>query len=101
MPVGRGANGRCVRPFRLGGRATPDVAHDRRMNDLQYAEGRMDGFVRAASIDRQRVERSVMGYYDGRDLPFYWRMAKDYVLFDRFFASSPGGSVPNTCLGHR
>ncbi len=95
MPVGRSGKGACVRPFRLGGRAVPDLGHDRRTHDLQYAGGRMDGFVRAASIDRQRVERSAMGYYDGRDLPFYWRIAQDYVLFDRFFASSAGGSVPN------
>ncbi|HYN50469.1 MAG TPA: alkaline phosphatase family protein, partial [Thermoleophilaceae bacterium] len=97
MPVDARAEGegRCVRPFRLGGRAVPDLGHDRRMHGLQYAGGRMDGFVRAASIDRQKVERSVMGHYDGRDLPFYWKVAEDYVLFDRFFASSAGGSVPN------
>ena len=34
-----------------------------------------------------------MGYYDGRDLPFYWNVAEEYVLFDRFFAASPDGSV--------
>ena len=88
-------SGRCVRPFRLGGRAVPDLGHDRRMHRIQYAGGRMDGFVRAVSIDRQRVERSVMGHYDRRDLPFYWKVAEDYVLFDRFFASAAGGSVPN------
>jgi phospholipase C len=97
MPVDPRAEGggRCVRPFRLGGRAVPDLGHDRRMHELQYAGGRLNGFVRAASIDRQRVERSVMGHYDGRDLPFYWEVAKQYVLFDRFFASAAGGSVPN------
>ena len=36
-----------------------------------------------------------MGHYDGRDLPFYWNVADEYVLFDRFFAASPGGSVSN------
>ena len=29
-----------------------------------------------------------MGYYDGRDLPFYWNVADQYVLFDRFFSST-------------
>ena len=42
-----------------------------------------------------------MGYYDGRDLPFYWNVAEEYVLFDRFFAASPGGSVATTCSGYR
>jgi hypothetical protein len=87
MPVGR-ARRPCVRPFHLGGRSSPDPAHD-------TAPHRMDGFVRAASRDRQSVDRSVMGYYDHRDLPFYWNVAKDYVLFDRFFAASPHGSVVN------
>jgi hypothetical protein len=87
MPVGRDRRP-CVRPFHLGGRSTPDPAHDTGMH-------RMDGFVRAASRDSQSVERSVMGYYDGRDLPFYWNVAEEYVLFDRFFAASPSGSVAN------
>jgi phospholipase C len=92
MPVGRRARP-CVRPFRLGGRPAPDLGHDRRIHRIQYARGRMDGFVRAASIDRQTVERSVMGYYDGRDLPFYWNVADEHVLFDRFFAATSRGSV--------
>jgi hypothetical protein len=87
MPVGR-ARRPCARPFHLGGRSTPDLAHE-------AGRHRMDGFIRAASRDRQSVERSVMGYYDGRDLPFYWNVAEEYVLFDRFFAASPDGSVPN------
>lgn len=94
VPVGRSARP-CVRPFHLGGRAAPDLGHDARVQRLQYAGGRMDGFVRAATIDRQAVERSVMGYYDGRDLPFYWNVADDYVLFDRFFSAAPSGSVAN------
>jgi phospholipase C len=36
-----------------------------------------------------------MGYYDDRDLPFYWNIAADYVLFDNFFSSAGGGSVKN------
>ena len=92
MPVAKRSRP-CVRPFRLGGRPVPDLGHDRRIYRIQYARGRMDGFVRAASADRQRVERSVMGYYDHRDLPFYWNVADEYVLFDRFFAATPDGSV--------
>ena len=92
MPVGKRSRP-CVRPFRLGGLPVPDLGHDRRIHRIQYARGRMDGFVRAASIDRQTVDRSVMGYYDDRDLPFYWNVADEYVLFDRFFAATTDGSV--------
>ena len=66
MPVPRPASeSRCVRPFRLGGRAIPDFPHDARTHRIQYARGAMDGFVRGASAQRQEPERSVMGYYDG------------------------------------
>ena len=94
MPVGARSRP-CVRPFHLGGRAVPDVGHDRRMHRLQAARGRMDGFVRATSVDRQRPESSVMGWYDRRDLPFYWNVAREYVLFDRFFASAADGTEAN------
>ncbi len=36
-----------------------------------------------------------MGYYDDRDIPYYWNVADEYVLFDRFFTSAGGGSVWN------
>jgi phospholipase C len=97
MPIGTRARP-CVRPFHLGGHRVPDLGHDRRIHRLQYAHGRMDGFVRAASIDRQSVERSVMGYYDDRDLPLYWKLADEYVLFDRFFAATAAGSVASHML---
>ena len=58
----------------------------------------MDGFVRAASIDRQAWS-VVMGHYDDRDLPFYWNIADDYVLFDRFFSPRPAAACPTTCSG--
>jgi phospholipase C len=91
MPAGT-ARG-CIRPFHIGGRAAPELGHDPRIHRIEFAGGRMDGFVRAASIDRQKVEPGVMGYYDARDIPFYWRVAGHYVLFDRFFASTDDGSV--------
>jgi phospholipase C len=96
MPVGESSpGGDCVRPFRLGNRAGPDLPHDAGTHRAQLARGEMDGFVRGVSAGRQRPELSVMGFYDGRDLPFYWNVADEYVLFDRWFAASPGGSVPN------
>jgi phospholipase C len=36
-----------------------------------------------------------MGYYDRRDLPYYWAVAEQYVLFDRFFASARHGIRTN------
>ncbi|MFN8567387.1 MAG: alkaline phosphatase family protein [Kouleothrix sp.] len=36
-----------------------------------------------------------MGYYTAADLPFYWNIADEYVLFDRFFSSAARGSLWN------
>jgi phospholipase C len=96
MPVvpGRRRAG-CVRPFHLGRRATPELSDTVAAQRIEYARSRMDGFVRAASAGRQETQPAVMGYYDDRELPFYWNLAREYVLFDHFFASAPDGSVPN------
>jgi phospholipase C len=60
----------------------------------EYNNGKMDGFVSA--FDNQKgVGPLAMGYYDERDLPYYWNIADNYVLFDRLFTSAAGGSVWN------
>ena len=94
MPVGH-ARRPCVRPFHLGGRSSPDLAHDRRIHRSSTPAAGWTASSGRPRSTRQSAERSVMGYYDGRDLPFYWNVADEYVLFDRFFAASPGGSVAN------
>ena len=56
----------------------------------------MDGFVAAYRVGRGLGGLpNPMGYYDKRDLPFAWKLADQYVLFDRFFSSARGGSVWN------
>jgi phospholipase C len=84
----------CVAPFHIGGKAVRDLGHSRGIFRNQYNRGRMDGFVRAH--ERTGADGSqAMGFYDDRDLPFYWNIADEYVLFDRMFTSSNGGSVWN------
>ena len=55
----------------------------------------MNGFVSAFA--RQGIEdpTQAMGYYDDRDIPWYWNVADDNVLFDRHFTSASGGSISN------
>jgi phospholipase C len=86
--------GECVEPFHVGGQSFRYLGHSARTFDAQFRGGRMDGFVEAH--DRVGVNgEQAMGYYDDRDIPFYWNVADEYVLFDRFFSSSKGGSVWN------
>lgn len=86
----------------MGGPHGPDAS------TIDVAGGRMNGFVEA--IYGARAHRckqdpgargcslpavsDVMGYHDAREIPNYWRYAKEYVLQDHMFASVPGWSLP-------
>lgn len=96
MPVdpANPSNTTCLKPFHLGNRAIQDLDHNLVTFQREYNEGRMDGFI---SAFRQvgKDGTLAMGYYNDQDLPFYWNVADEYVLFDRFFSSAAGGSVKN------
>ena len=49
--------------------------------------GRMDGFA--------RIEPRSLSYYDEKDLPFYYSLAKTFTLANRWFASAPAQTYPN------
>ena len=53
-----------------------------------------DGFISAFAESGDPTNQA-MGYYTDEDLPYYWNIAKEYVLFDKFFTSAGGGSVWN------
>ncbi|MDF2461703.1 MAG: hypothetical protein K0S68_1106, partial [Candidatus Saccharibacteria bacterium] len=81
----------CVQPFHIGDTPIEDLSQGPGVQRRQYNSGRMDGFV--AAYRRLGLDgSSAMGYYDGRDIPFHWNVADQYVLFDRFFASTTVGS---------
>lgn len=87
----------CIEPFHLTSAedvVMDDPAHSSETHRIQYNDGAMDGFVYA--LERQAQDgRLAMGYYDDRDLPYYWNIADEYVLFDNFFSSVAGGSFEN------
>jgi phospholipase C len=84
----------CVEPYYIGQSAIADLDHSYATFQQQYNNGQMDGFIKALNEHKQDG-RIAMGYYDDRDLPYYWNLADEYVLFDRFFSSAPGGSIWN------
>jgi phospholipase C len=95
MPINLGnPKGKCIKPFRLGGRAVTDIGHNVIIFRGQYNHGKMNGFANVLRL--QGVDpTNVMGYYDGKDIPYYWNLADQYVLFDRFFSSATDGSGSN------
>jgi phospholipase C len=84
----------CVKPFHIGDRAVYDLSHSSETHREQYRNGHMDGFIKSLS-DKSPQPELTMGYYDRRDIPYYWSIADNYVLYDRFFTSAAGGSVWN------
>ena len=77
---------------------SPDQARAGLVDTLRQTQkavdgGKMDGFVKAqANITIGEV---ALGYYDSSDIPYYSSLADRFTLFDHFFASSQGGSLPN------
>ena len=50
---------------------------------ISYNSGLMNGFL---FIQNGSDPNLVMGYYDDRELPYYWKLASEFVLADNFFA---------------
>jgi phospholipase C len=88
--------GPCVKPFHIGDNEilARDLDHSAKTAKLQLHGGRMDGFVHALRL-RNQDGRLALGYRDGRDLPYYWNLAEQYVLYDNFFSSASAGSFLN------
>ena len=78
-----------VSPFHLTNTSTRDLDHSSRVARIAYDKGKMDGFVYAEGSNL------TMGYYDDRELPYYWDYASKFVLMDNFFSSEMGPSLPN------
>ncbi len=83
-----------VTPWHIGNTTITDLSHNIDSFRAQFDNGKMDGFVSALNAIGENGRFS-MGYYDDRDVPYYWNLADRYVLFDRFFSSAPDGSFPN------
>jgi len=63
---------------------------------LQWAEGKMDGFVTATERVVPAGDKNVpMGYWTERELPFYHGLARTFPLADRWFSSCLGPTFPN------
>ena len=83
-----------VTPWHIGTSTITDLSHNSATYLEQYDNGKMDGFVSALN-NRNQDGKLAMGYYDGTDIPYYWNLAQNYVLFDHFFSSAKDGSFAN------
>jgi phospholipase C len=83
-----------VTPWHIGNSTITDLSHSIATFRDQYDKGKMDAFVSALN-SRNQNGKLTMGYYDGTDIPYYWNLADNYVLFDQFFSSAQDGSFAN------
>ncbi len=67
-------------------------------NDMhaQSDGGKMDGFVKSGANSSPATDgHFTMGYYDANDLPFYYWLANQFALGDRYFPSVLSGTWAN------
>jgi phospholipase C len=80
-------NTSCVKPFHVGSLAIDDLNQSPGIFLAQFNKGKMNGFI--SSLNRRNKNGALtMGYYDESDLPYYWNLADEFVLFDHFFSST-------------
>ncbi len=84
-------SGAAVRPFRETRKCIEDPTHTWRDTHLQWNEGKLDGFALTNEPDGARA----LGYYDEPDLPFYYALANEFAIGDRYFCSLLGPTWPN------
>ncbi len=84
----------CVKPFVLQTGSPASLSAGPGLVNRQRNNGLMNRFV-AAFHAQGRDGTVAMGHYDATALPFYWSVAQNYVLFDKYFSSSPLGVQSN------
>jgi phospholipase C len=66
------------------------------MDGFAFVEGKFahDEFLSGQNFTDFTGKRA-MGYYDQTDLPFYYFMATNFAMSDRFFSAAPTRTTPN------
>ena len=99
-------SGGCQAPYHNPAQVNGGAQHDAGPAAQAINGGRMDGFVRVAEAPGGRgcggeepvclssSPPDVMGYHDAREIPNYWRWARDFTLQDRMFEPNASWSLP-------
>lgn len=74
---------------------TADLDHGWDATHLEINGGRMDGFTTLNVHPTDPTGSRAMSYYDRQTLPFYYGIANEFSIADRYFASVPGPTFPN------
>lgn len=90
-------NSEFIKPFHIENLRNYDPNEDPDRYFEAYNNGSMNGFVYAQRKANEPNDgsKNVMGYYDYRELPYYWKFASDYVLAEKFFSPSMRSGLVN------
>jgi phospholipase C len=98
--------GTCVAPFHDAADINGGGPHGAVNAVADIDGGKMDGFIDQAEKGQRgcldpnnpacsaSATPDVMGYHDAREIPNYWRYAKEFVLQDRMFEPNASWSLP-------
>jgi len=89
---GQGGN---VTPHWINSTWTLDLPHSRDAMIQAFHNGSNDLFAAVAEAHAPGLGNVSMGYYDRRQLGYYWSLAENYTIMDRYFQSMLGPTVPN------
>lgn len=93
-----------VTPFRITDPDTASPSQSATVIPEKVNGGKMDGFVSAQERVSQRKHSAsesrdvgllTMAHYDCDTIPFLWKYARAFTLYDRIFSAMPGPSTPN------
>lgn len=93
-----------VTPFRITDPDTSGPSQNRGVIEAKMNGGAMDRFVEVQEkysskelgpADAQSVGLITMSHYDCDTLPYLWKYAKNFALFDHYFQAMAGPSTPN------
>jgi len=93
-------SGGVIYPFHVdsvatGGGCTTDPDHTWRGQHQSVADGANDGWITAHLAANGTNTPTSMGYFDQRDIPYYYALAKAFTVCDRYFCSVMGATDPN------
>jgi phospholipase C len=85
-----GASGECIH----------DIGHQWVEQHNCWSNGRLDGYVKTHVTDEGPTFGPLtMGYYDRRDLAFYYALADAFTVCDHYFTSVISGTIANRIMG--
>jgi len=91
------ANGTMFPLLRMAGNGAVDPKHDWVSSRTAFNSGRNDGFLLPNPGAHQN---EVMSWYDSDRIPFFYSLAREFTVCDRWFSSVMGPTWPNRFYLH-